>query len=74
MHGTVRTRFRKAGSIAADERGALMLAAEPLPIHSGRRSREIIPILGPAEQTLVARACCEKDRADIDAGGLRDCR
>jgi hypothetical protein len=51
-----------------------MLAAEPLPIHSGRRSREIIPILGPAEQTLVARACCEKDRADIDAGGLRDCQ
>jgi hypothetical protein len=26
------------------------------------------------EQTLVARACCEKDRADIDVGGLCDCR
>jgi hypothetical protein len=37
-----------------------MLAGEPLPIHSGRRSREIIQILWPAEQTLVARACCEK--------------
>jgi enamine deaminase RidA (YjgF/YER057c/UK114 family) len=47
-----------------------MLAGEPLPIHSGRRSREIIQILWPAEQTLVARASCEKDRADIDAGGL----
>ena len=45
-----------------------MLAGEPLPIHSGRRSREIIQILWPAEQTLVARASCEKDRADIDAG------
>jgi hypothetical protein len=29
-----------------------------------------IQILWPAEQTLVARASCEKDRADIDAGGL----
>ena len=47
-----------------------MPAGEPLPIHSGRRSREIIQILWPAEQTLVARASCEKDRADIDAGGL----
>jgi hypothetical protein len=47
-----------------------MLAGEALPIHSGRRSREIIQILWPAEQTLVARASCEKDRADIDAGGL----
>ena len=47
-----------------------MLAGEPLPIHSGRRSREIIQMLWPAEQTLVARASCEKDRADIDAGGL----
>ena len=45
-------------------------AGEPLPIHSGTRSREIIQILWPAEQTLVARASCEKDRADIDAGGL----
>ena len=42
-------------------------AGEPLPIHSGS---EIIQILWRAEQTLVARACCEKDRADIDAGGL----
>jgi hypothetical protein len=25
-----------------------------------------------SEQTLVACACCEKDRADIDASGLRD--
>src|ERR1700723_877949 len=47
-----------------------MLAGEPLPIPSGRRSREIIQILWPAKQTLVARASCEKDRADIDAGGL----
>jgi hypothetical protein len=47
-----------------------MLAGKPLPIHSARRSREIIQILWPAEQTLVARASCEKDRADIDAGGL----
>ena len=47
-----------------------MPAGEPLPIHSGRRSREIIQILWPAEQTLVARASCEKDRADTDAGGL----
>src|ERR1700691_3865591 len=39
-----------------------MLAGEPLPIHSGR----------PVEQTLAARACCEEDRADIDAGGLCD--
>jgi hypothetical protein len=47
-----------------------MLAGEALPIDSARRSREIIQILWPAEQTLVARASCEKDRADIDAGGL----
>ena len=47
-----------------------MPAGEPLPIHSGRRSREITQILWPAEQTLVARASCEKDLADIDAGGL----
>jgi hypothetical protein len=47
-----------------------MLAGEPLPIPSGKRSREIIQILWPAEQTLVARVSCEKDRADIDAGGL----
>jgi hypothetical protein len=47
-----------------------MLAGEALPIDSARRSREIIQILWPAEQTLVARAPCEKDRADIDAGGL----
>ena len=44
-----------------------MLAGEPLPIHNGS---EIIQILWPAERTLVARASCEKDRADIDAGGL----
>jgi hypothetical protein len=31
---------------------------------------EIIQILWPAEQTLAARASREKDRADIDAGGL----
>jgi hypothetical protein len=30
----------------------------------------MIQILWPAKQTLVARASCEKDRADIDAGGL----
>ena len=47
-----------------------MPAGEPLPIHSGRRSREITQILWPAAQTLVARASCEKDRADTDAGGL----
>jgi hypothetical protein len=47
-----------------------MLAGEALPIDSARRSREIIQILWPAEQTLVARASCEKDRADIDADGL----
>ena len=51
-----------------------MLAGEPLPIHSGTCSREIIQILWPAEQTLVDRACCEKDRADFDAGGLCDRR
>jgi hypothetical protein len=62
--------LRKAGSVAANERGAFDLAGEPLPIPSGKRSREIIQILWPAEQTLVARASCEKDRADIDAGGL----
>ena len=44
-----------------------MPAGEPLPIHNGS---EIIQILWPAKQTLVARACCEKDRADTDAGGL----
>ena len=44
-----------------------MPAGEPLPIYSGS---EIIQILWPAEQTLVARASCENDRADIDAGGL----
>jgi hypothetical protein len=47
-----------------------MPAGEPLPIQSGRRSREIIQILWPAEQTLAARASCEKDRANIDAGGF----
>jgi hypothetical protein len=29
-------------------------------------------ILWPAGQGLVARECCEKDRADIDASGLCD--
>ena len=47
-----------------------MLAGEALPIDCAKRSREIIQILWPAEQTLVARASCEKDRADIDADGL----
>ena len=61
--------LRKAGNIAANERGAFDAGGE-LPIHSGDRSREIIQILWPAEQTLVARASCEKVRADIDAGGL----
>ena len=46
-----------------------MLAGEALPVDSARRSRQIIQILWPAEQTLVARASREKDRADIDAGG-----
>jgi hypothetical protein len=41
-----------------------------LPIHSGTRSRGITQILWRAEQTLVARASCDKDRADTDAGGL----
>ena len=44
-----------------------MPAGEQLPIHSGS---EIIQILWPTKQTLVAHASCEKDRADIDAGGL----
>ena len=44
-----------------------MPAGEPLPIHNGS---EIIQTLWPAEQTLVAPASCETDRADIDAGGL----
>jgi hypothetical protein len=51
-----------------------MLAAEPLPIRSGRRPCEIVQIPWPAEQTLVARGCYEKDRADIDAGGLCGCQ
>jgi hypothetical protein len=46
-------------------------AGEPLPIHSGRRSREIIQMLWPAEQTLVARASCEKDRAEPMRVALR---
>jgi hypothetical protein len=46
-----------------------MLAGEVLPIDSARRSREIRQILSPAEQTLVARASCEKDLANIDASG-----
>ena len=60
MHGIVRTRLRKAGSIAADERGPFDAGGRALPIHSRRRSREIIQILWPADQTLVVRACCEK--------------
>ena len=67
MHDIARILVRKAGSIAANERGAFDAAGEPLPIQSGR---EIIQILWPAEQTLAARASRETDRADIDAGGL----
>src|SRR3984885_1584363 len=57
-------------SIAANERGAFNAGGRAAAIHSGTRSREIIQILWPAEQTLVARASCEKDRADTDAGGF----
>jgi hypothetical protein len=49
--------LRKAGSIAANERSAF---------DAGGR----VQIFWRAEQTLVARASCEKDRADTDAGGL----
>src|SRR5580704_9520886 len=63
-------RFARPGASLPTSAARSMLAGEPLPIPSGRRSREIIQILWPAEQTLVARASCEKDRADIDAGGL----
>ena len=63
-------RFARPGASLPTSAARSMPAGEPLPIHSGRRSREIIQILWPAEQTLVARASCEKDRADIDAGGL----
>jgi hypothetical protein len=63
-------RFARPGASLPTSAARSMLAGEPLPIPSGRRSREIIQILWPAEQTLVARASCEKDRADIHAGGL----
>jgi hypothetical protein len=54
-------------SIAANERGAFDTGGRAA---AGTRSREITQILWRAEQTLVARASCEKDRADTDAGGL----
>jgi hypothetical protein len=60
-------KLRKAGASLRTSAERLMPADEPLPIHSGRRSREIMQILWLAEQTLVVRASCEKDRADIDA-------
>jgi hypothetical protein len=63
-------RFARPGASLPTSAARSMLAGEPLPIPSGRRSREITQTLWPAEQTLVARASCEKDRADIDAGGL----
>jgi hypothetical protein len=62
--------LRKAGASLPTSAARSIPAGEPLPIHSGTRSREITQILWRAEQTLVARASCEKDRADIDAGGI----
>jgi hypothetical protein len=62
--------FARPGASPLTSAARSMLASEALPIDSARRSREITRILWPAEQTLVARASCEKDLADIDAGGL----
>jgi hypothetical protein len=62
--------LRKAGASLPTSAARSIPAGEPLPIHSGTRSREITQILWRAEQTLVARASCKKDRADTDAGGL----
>src|SRR5277367_3586156 len=60
----------RAGASLPTSAARSIPAGEPLPIHSGGRSREVIQILWPAEQTLVTPASCETDRADIDAGGL----
>ena len=74
MRGVVRTRFRKAGSIAAGERGAFDAGGRAAADPCREAFLRNIQTRWPAKQMLVARACCEKDRADIDASGLCDRR